>query len=115
MKLTGGVNGHGVQDGNGWSQNLPSPGNYSWLPEMLGAFKSIEEVHLATTGGIPRLGVCPQHLPPELCSLLWSMYHCLAQCTPKVAGYLLLTISCLSDICTLIYSVLIRIQELKNQ
>lgn len=43
------------------------------------------------------------------------MYHCLGQCTPKVAGYLLLTTSCLSHICTLIYCVLIRIQELKKK
>lgn len=35
MKLIAGANGHDVQDGNGGSQHLPSPGNETWLPGML--------------------------------------------------------------------------------
>lgn len=72
---------------------------------------AFEELHLATTGGIPHLVFFLQHLSHELHSLLWPMSHCLGHCTPKSCWLF----TCLSHICTTIYSVLIRIQELKKK
>lgn len=82
---------------------------------LLAPSNDLEELYLATTRGIPHLDVCPQHLPQSFALSCGQCTTALPRVPPGVAGYLLLTISCLSHICTLIYSVLIRIQELKKK